>query len=124
MIKILIVDDSNFSQKITSNTLKKFLDNAEMYFADNGYDGFEKYKEIKPDYTFVDLLMPKLDGKGLIKLIKEYESDAKIIVVSADVQRSVKKEIEEMGVMAFLNKPFSMDDAKFICDKMRTNENA
>lgn len=47
MIKILIVDDSIFSQKITSNLIRQFLNNAKIYFSSDGKEGFETYKEIK-----------------------------------------------------------------------------
>lgn len=120
-MKILIVDDSNFSQLITSNLIKKFIDNVEVYLASNGEEGFEKYKEINPDYIFVDLLMPKLNGKELIKLIREYDKNVKIIVISADVQKTVREEVEQFDIMAFINKPFNQEKAETICEMMRKN---
>lgn len=123
MIKILIVDDSFFSQKITANLIKKYLDKVEIYFANDGQEGFLKYKEIKPDYTFLDLLMPKVNGKELIKLIKDYNNDKNIIVVSADVQKNVKEEIESYNIMSFVNKPFNEEKAQLICEKMRNDKN-
>ena len=53
---ILIIDDSTFSQRILGNLIAKNLDDVNTYFAKDGEEGLEKYKEIKPDYTFVDLL--------------------------------------------------------------------
>lgn len=120
---ILVVDDSNFSQKITANLITKNLNDVNTYFAKDGEEGLAKYKSIKPDYTFVDLLMPKLSGEDLIKLIKEYDSDAKIIVVSADVQKSVKEELEAYGIMEFINKPFTEKKAEYICEKIRNERN-
>lgn len=123
-MKLLIIDDSVFSQRMVASLIKKHLENAELYFAKDGYEGFQQYKNIKPDYTFVDLLMPTLSGGELIALIKEYDSNAKIIVVSADVQKSVKDEISDYGIVAFLNKPFNDERAKYICDMMRDDSNA
>lgn len=123
-MKLLIIDDSVFSQRMVASLIKKHLENAELYFAKDGYEGFQQYKNIKPDYTFVDLLMPTLSGGELIALIKEYDSKAKIIVVSADVQKSVKDEISDYGIVAFLNKPFNDERAKYICDMMRDDSNA
>lgn len=123
MLKILIVDDSNFSQKIISNLLKSFLDNAEFFFANDGREGFDKYKEIKPDYVFVDLLMPNINGKELIKLIKEYDASCKIIVISADVQKNVREDVESYNIMYFINKPFNQEKAKFICEKIGNDKN-
>ncbi|KOA21315.1 chemotaxis protein CheY [Clostridium homopropionicum DSM 5847] len=123
-MKLLIIDDSVFSQRMVASLIKKHLENAELYFAKDGYEGFQQYKNIKPDYTFVDLLMPTISGGELIALIKEYDSNAKIIVVSADVQKSVKDEISDYGIVAFLNKPFNDERAKYICDMMRDDSNA
>ena len=113
-MKILVVDDSVFSQKITCNLMKGLLKDAEFIVAGDGEEGLEKYKAIQPDYLFVDLLMPKIDGKELIRLVKEINSAAKIIVISADVQKNVKEELEKSDILAFINKPLNEDKAKMI----------
>ncbi|MBI6872648.1 response regulator [Clostridium aciditolerans] len=121
MLKILIVDDSNFSQRTMANLIKKFLEDVDIYFANDGQEGLEAYKKISPDYTFVDLLMPNMSGKDMIGLIKEFRAEAKIIVASADVQKRVREEIEELGIMSFINKPFNEEKAKFICEMIRND---
>lgn len=121
MIKILIVDDSVFSQKITSNLIKKFINNTEIYFSNDGQKGFEAYKKINPDYVFIDLLMPNLSGKELIEKIRDYDAEPKIIVLTADVQKNVKEEIEQYNILAFINKPFNEEKAKVVCDLMRSD---
>lgn len=124
MIKILIVDDSVFSQKTTANLIKKILgSNVEIYYAKDGKDGFKKYKDINPDYTFLDLLMPELNGQQLLKLIKELDNEVKVFIVSADVQKSVRTEIEEHDVLAFINKPFNEEKAQLVCDIIRKDIN-
>lgn len=122
-MKILIVDDSNFSQKITSNILKKYIENADIHFANDGQEGFDKYKDIKPDYIFVDLLMPKMNGHEMVKLVKEYDNAAKIFIISADVQKSIKEEMEKCGIISFINKPIDEEKAKFISDMIRNDKN-
>ncbi len=116
MKKILIVDDSVFSQKMTSNLIRKYISDIDIYYANDGQDGYIKYKEIKPDYIFLDLLMPKVGGIELIGMIKEYDENAKIIVLSADVQKNIHEEIEALNVMMFINKPLNDDKAKLICE--------
>lgn len=116
MVKILIVDDSVFSQKVTANLLKKYLKDAEFYFADDGQEGFNKYKETNPDYVFLDLLMPKVSGLELINMLKKHDKNTKIIVLSADVQKNVREEIDACNVISFINKPFNDEKAQLICE--------
>ena len=124
MIKILIVDDSVFSQRITANLVKKNMPEVEVHFANDGKDGLEKYELVKPDYVFVDLLMPHISGRELICLLKEKDPVAKIIVISADVQKNVRKEVESYDVMGFLNKPFDDEKAQLVCTMIREDRNA
>lgn len=122
-MKILIIDDSKFSQIITTNLLKKLDENIEFVTANDGEEGFEKYKDIRPDYVMVDLLMPKLNGKELIGLIKEYDEDSKIFVISADVQKNVKEELSSYGLMGFINKPLNEEKAKSIYELIKGDRN-
>lgn len=123
MIKILIVDDSVFSQKITANLINKHLENIEISFAGDGQEGFLKYKEINPDYVLLDLLMPKISGKELIEMIKEFDKAAKIFVISADVQKNVREEIEAYNIIAFINKPLNDEKVQDICNIIKDNKN-
>lgn len=113
-MKILIVDDSRFSQIILSKYIKQFFQDAEIVIANDGEEGFSKYKEERPDYVFIDLLMPKVSGQELVKLIDEYDDNHKIIIVSADVQKNVKEEMESFGIMKFINKPLNDEKSKLI----------
>lgn len=116
---ILIIDDSKFSQITTAKMLRTVLPEIEIAFANDGEEGWQKYQEHKPDYVFIDLLMPKIDGQTLIRMIKEEDPEANIIVISADVQRSVRQELEEYGIKAFFNKPFSLEKAQTVADMLK-----
>lgn len=123
MTKILIVDDSIFSQKITVNLLKKFLTNVEFYFANDGEEGYCKYKQVRPDFLFLDLLMPKTNGKQLIEMIRQDNINANIIVLSADVQKNIRQEVEAYNIISFINKPFNDEKAQIICKVIEDERN-
>lgn len=106
-LKLLIVDDSKFTQKVEGNLFKEVVPNLEIYFANDGKEGVQKYIEINPDLTIVDLLMPNMTGMELLKEIKDIDKDAKMVVVSADVQEKVKQEAYDLGALAFVNKPIN-----------------
>ncbi|NLL81714.1 MAG: response regulator [Tissierellia bacterium] len=118
-MKLLLVDDSKFSQITASNLFKKIDNSIEIILASDGKEGFEKYKRNNPDYIIVDLLMPKICGNELIKVIKEYDKDANIIVLSADVQNKVREEIMSYGVKEFINKPLNENKAQQIYNIMK-----
>lgn len=105
----LIVDDSAFSRKMIAIYVKKYFPGASVEFASDGEAGLLKFTEQRPECVFVDLLMPKMGGLDLIRCLKERGCE-KIVVVSADVQKSVHADVAALGVTAFLNKP--LDDKK------------
>ena len=113
-MKILLVDDSKFSQISAANLLRKVRPEVEIVFANDGQEGLEKYKEIRPDFALIDLLMPNVNGKELVQYIKELSPEAKLFVLSADVQKSVQEEMLSFGVLAFINKPLSEEKARQI----------
>lgn len=119
MTKVLIVDDSVFSQKIAANLIKKYMGDVELSFANDGEEGIELYEKLKPDFVITDLLMPKLSGQELIRRIKAHDKFAEIIVISADVQKNIREEVEAYNILAFLNKPLQDEKAQLICNLMR-----
>ncbi|MDU6266609.1 MAG: response regulator [Anaerocolumna aminovalerica] len=119
MTKVLIVDDSVFSQKIAANLIKKYMGDVELSFANDGEEGIELYEKLKPDFVITDLLMPKLSGQELIRRIKAHDKFAEIIVISADVQKNIREEVEAYNILSFLNKPLQDEKAQLICNLMR-----
>lgn len=112
MIKrILIVDDSPIIHTLLRKTLEKH-DFEVCGDAHNGREGVEMYKELKPDLVFMDITMPIIDGLEASKLIKEYDGQAKIIMLSAMGDDDIIGLAEELGIDIFLKKPF--DEYKII----------
>ncbi|MEC1177805.1 response regulator [Metasolibacillus meyeri] len=108
-MKILVVDDSAFSQKITIKTLKTIYPNAIYETADDGVECIEKYGTFLPDLVFMDLLMPNMTGQeAIVQLIDKFPN-ARIIVLSADVQVTVREEALAAGALTFINKPINVD---------------
>lgn len=107
-MNFLIVDDSTLARKMIIKALTPFLKEGDNTFeASDGKQAFEKYQEEKIDLVFLDLTMPVLDGFGAIKLIKEYDKDAKIFVVSADIQQGSMNRANDLGALGFVKKPIN-----------------
>ncbi|HRP03099.1 MAG TPA: response regulator [Candidatus Kapabacteria bacterium] len=103
MYRILIVDDSRISRL----QIKKILpiDNVVVAECDSGSEAIEKLKDNYYHLILLDLLMPEIDGFSVLRFIKDNCISIKIIVISADIQDSTRKEVEQLGAFAFLNKP-------------------
>ena len=106
--KALIVDDALFMR----NYIKGILQEAgfeECIEAANALEGVKKYKEFRPDLVTMDIIMPRveeLDGIGAVKQILEFDSQAKVIIISAVAEDPLVKEAIERGAKGFLVKPF------------------
>jgi len=107
--KILIVDDSPIARKMLKSCLPKD-EGYEFHEAGDGREGFEKYKDIAPDLTFMDLTMPVMTGYEAIEAIISHDRNAVIIVVTADVQMKAIKTVMESGAYMVLKKPLKRED--------------
>lgn len=113
MAKILIVDDSRTSRKFLRTMLE--ADQHEIIGeASNGLEGIEKYKELHPDITTMDITMPELDGIDALRQIMEYDPDAKVVMVTAAGQKNKIVEAVKYGAKDFLAKPFEADQIRSI----------
>ncbi len=113
-MKILVVDDSIFVRQFLKKYLLEINPTVELDFAASGEEGYDMYTEKNPDLVITDLLMPGMGGQAFIEKIRKDDKKTKIVVLSADIQKSVKTEIAELRVSAFLNKPINRDSIKFI----------
>ena len=110
MKKILIVDDE---QDIVES-LKFVLEVSgfSCYCAYNGEDGLKMAKEIVPDLIILDVMMPKINGYKISRLLKfdaKYK-DIPILMVTARSQDEDKLIGEETGVDEYITKPFELDE--------------
>ena len=108
MINILIVDDAAFMRMMIKDILEKNGFNL-IGEASNGLEAIELYKKEKPDIVTMDITMPKVDGIEAVKLIKEYDNEAKIIMCSAMGQQAMVMDAIRAGAKDFIVKPFQAD---------------
>lgn len=73
--------------------------------AADGRAGVAMTLQERPDCVLTDLLMPEMDGVGLLASLRELGVTLPIIVLTADIQESKRKQCEELGAAGFLSKP-------------------
>jgi two-component system chemotaxis response regulator CheY len=106
--KVLIVDDAAFMRMMIKDILSK--NGFEVVGeAENGAKAVEKYQELKPDLTTMDITMPEMDGITAVKQIKQIDPNAKVIMCSAMGQQAMVIEAIQSGARDFIVKPFQPD---------------
>ena len=124
LMKILVVDDSQFFQGFLKKILKKYLPEADLISANNGREALALYEQERPDFISTDLLMPEMDGQEFLQKVKEKNPEVKVVVISADIQKATREEIEGMGILAFYNKPLNNEKAGEILTLLKEGSNA
>jgi len=107
--KLLIADDN-----------KEFCDILREYFIDqedidlvgianNGVEALKKIKEEQPNVVVLDIIMPHLDGIGVLEKLNETDFRPKVIMLTAFGQESMTQKAVELGADYYLLKPFDID---------------
>jgi len=104
----IIVDDSKTSRSVLRGILEKGGYEV-LAEAENGQDGYEKYCELRPDFVTLDITMPIMDGIQTLIKIKEFDADAKVIMVTAAGQKGKMVDAIKHGAAEFVTKPFETD---------------
>ncbi len=110
-IKIAIVDDNHGIVDIYSQCIETQNDMEVVGVAYNGADGSELILETMPDVVILDMVMPKVDGLGVLEVInsKNLEYTPSCICLSAVGQEDIIKRAVQLGAKYYMIKPFDMD---------------
>ncbi len=107
MNKVLIIDDEKQILDSLSSILRD--DGFQVYTAREGREGLKLFDAVRPEIVLLDIWMPGLDGLQVLKMIREKEKDAVVIVISGHGTISTAVEAVKMGAYDFLEKPLSID---------------
>ncbi|MGS0737337.1 response regulator [Pseudomonas sp. GG8] len=111
MIPLLICDDSSMARKQLLRALPTDW-GVSVTMAANGQEGLEAIRQGLGQVVLLDLTMPEMDGYQVLAAVREENLQAKIIVVSGDVQTEAIRRVLELGALAFLKKPADPDELK------------
>ncbi|MFN7094106.1 MAG: response regulator transcription factor [Burkholderiales bacterium] len=100
---LLIVEDNEFSRKMIATALNK----RRYLFAKTGKEALEIYFSNRPNIVFLDILLPDMSGLELLRIIKEKDSAAFIVMLSANSEREIVVQSIRGGAKGFIVKPFS-----------------
>jgi two-component system response regulator (stage 0 sporulation protein A) len=109
-IKVAIADDNREFADIMQECLSQHPDINLVGIAYNGEEVLSIIEEKKPDVVILDIIMPHLDGIGVLERINTMEGKRpKIIMLTALGQESITQRVVELGADYYILKPFNMD---------------
>lgn len=106
--KILIVDDDMLLGNIMTQALTD--EDYEVHFQNSLTSIHKTAKDFEPDLVILDIEVGKSDGIEQIPLIRAELPKTPILIISSHIERSEKQRAFAMGAVAFLSKPFEVDD--------------
>ena len=108
MALVMVVDDSGYARR----THRRILESVghTVVEASTGMAAIEGYFVHRPDLVLLDLSMEDMGGLDVLRKLRELEAGARVVVVSADIQRSTSHLVAEAGALRFLGKPVGTDE--------------
>jgi two-component system chemotaxis response regulator CheY len=105
---ILLVDDSATIRNVLVQVFEMTgMPLGEVYQASDGIEALKVLEERWVDIAFCDINMPRMNGVELIRNMREHPEikEVPVVVVSTEGSKTRMKELESLGVNAYLRKP-------------------
>jgi two-component system OmpR family response regulator len=106
--RILVVDDEDNLRTMLVAALK--FEGYDVAAAPNGREGLRSVKESKPDLIVLDVMMPELDGFGMLKRLRETGDRTPVVFLTAKDTPADAVEGLGLGADDYLAKPFSLEE--------------
>jgi two-component system OmpR family response regulator len=106
--KVLVVDDEPMIVELLSVSLR--FQGFEVATASNGAEGLDKARSFRPDALIVDVMMPGMDGFGLLRRLRADGIDAPVLFLTARDDVEDKITGLTIGADDYVTKPFSLEE--------------
>ncbi len=116
--RILVIDDNQDNRTIVQAQLE--AENFEVISIEDPLEGLEKARNWRPDLIILDIMMPKMDGYRLCRLLK-FDNKTKqipIVLLTALFADQKKEEGKNVGADAYIVKPFVTEEHMHILDDL------
>ena len=107
-LRVLIVDDDPAIVKLVRRIIVKYMPNAEIHDAKDGFEAGHKVTSLLPSLVILDLSLPGVDGIKVCEMIKQTEilKHVKVLVITGHDTDKSRNETLNAGADGFLGKPF------------------
>ena len=117
---VLVIDDNPdvLSLFVELLELKKF---QVVGTGRNGKEAVAQFEKLKPDITFLDVVMPNTDGLYALDLIREINPEAVVVMITTDLSQDTAKRLEDLKATAVIYKPFDINDLVKVVDEIESD---
>jgi DNA-binding NtrC family response regulator len=116
--KILLVDDESSFLSGLSRALKRACKfNGEIRTASNGTDAIHEISSGHYDVCFLDVNLPDINGLDVMKKIKEFSPETKVIIMTASVMDDEMQRNIDRDAYMFIPKPIELDTIKVFINR-------
>jgi len=112
---ILIADDEKNVLKMLTTVFSHA--GNQIISADNGKDALRLFKQDKPDIVLMDIRMPEMSGIEALQLMREFDADTPIILMTAYAAVETAVEALRLGAFDYVIKPFELDELKLLMSR-------
>jgi len=107
--RVLVVDDSAFARKVLREILAADPRLEVVGFARDGLDALEKIAELEPDVVTLDLVMPELDGVGVLQALAQHTDAPRVVIVTmTDAESALGVAALDAGAVDVVHKPTAL----------------
>ena len=108
---IMIVEDTAMMRRRLKEILIRDLNVKEEHITEvpNGHEAVKQYKQVNPDYVFLDIFMPGMNGVETMRQIKAMDAEAYVIMVTASASRRIVIESILAGAKDYIKKPPTLE---------------
>ncbi len=105
--KILVVDDAASFRKLAETTLSKR--GFSVLLAQAGEEAIAKIYYDGPHIVLLDVMMPRLTGDELVKMIKQWKPEILVFMVTSNLNKDIEEDCLQNGASGCFKKPLDFD---------------
>ena len=105
---VLLVEDDDFVREYLARSIERR--GFKVIGAAKGYEAIDLYKENKPDFVLLDIGLPDINGKEVLKQMREIDPNAKIYFVSGSEEIVSDYHAKQLGADGRLTKPIDTEE--------------
>lgn len=117
-MKVVIIDDSMFMRRLIRTALLETEPLTQIVEFADAAEALVALPTLAPDLITLDLLMPGMNGLTFLSELHSNSNRPRVIVISADVQKTIRQKCRELGATDFIEKPLTAEKLQLALGKL------